>query len=135
MKLSPLRRLLLSVQFVVVAVVVFIGGGECADTDAATTAVAVTAATNAPTATGDIMVGTSYCTWGPDTTCYANGWPACCTNGEEVGEILGQCIRYMLFFNMMYSLTLFPRTHSLATHATLSAQRNCPRVRLVLVLA
>ncbi|KAL3768334.1 hypothetical protein ACHAWU_006716 [Discostella pseudostelligera] len=154
MKRSPLLRLLLSVPFVVVAVVVFIGGSECADTVAATTAVAVTAATNAPTdtvlmdgetvegipgycawepdyscyavglpaccfngvdqcptelpdceieaadteatnaptdtaatnaptATGDIMVGTSYCTWGPDTTCYANGWPACCTNGEE----------------------------------------------------
>jgi len=27
------------------------------------------------------MVGTSYCTYAPDETCYESGWPACC--GDE----------------------------------------------------
>jgi hypothetical protein len=102
MKRSPLLRLLLSVPFVVVAVVVFIGGSECADTVAATTAVAVTAATNAPTDTvlmdGETVEGIpGYCAWEPDYSCYAVGLPACCFNGvDQVSEILGLCIRYVV---------------------------------------
>ncbi|KAL7426250.1 hypothetical protein ACHAXH_000825, partial [Discostella pseudostelligera] len=68
---------------------------EAADTaatdTAATNAPTDTEATNVPTATGDFMVGTSYCTWGPDESCYANGWPACCMNGEECPTELPNC--------------------------------------------
>ena len=102
MKRSPLLRLLLSVPFVVVAVVVFIGGSKCADSAMAETAVAETAATTAPTDTvlmeGETVGGIpGYCEWGPDYSCYASGLPACCFNGvDQVSEILGLCIRYVV---------------------------------------
>ena len=27
-------------------------------------------------------LGSSYCVWSPDETCYETGWPACCAHGE-----------------------------------------------------
>ena len=30
-----------------------------------------------------VLVGDSYCTWGPQYDCYASGWPSCCNNVDE----------------------------------------------------
>ena len=35
--------------------------------------------------------GTSYCTYSPDKTCYATGWPACCEDGETCPEERPEC--------------------------------------------
>ena len=32
------------------------------------------------------IAGESYCTWSPEYTCYADGWPECCGSDEECPE-------------------------------------------------
>merc|ERR1719254_353184 len=54
----------------------------------ARTAPATIASKGACEADGDVgvgMVGTSYCTWSPDTECFPsnNGWPACCGDDSQ----------------------------------------------------
>ena len=37
------------------------------------------------------MMGKSYCTYSPDKTCYATGWPACCEDEDTCPEERPEC--------------------------------------------
>ena len=32
------------------------------------------------------LVGSSYCTYSPDTTCYQSGWPSCCEEDSDSAD-------------------------------------------------
>merc|ERR1711957_127304 len=55
------------------------GPGEEAAGEAVAIATGQTVSAAEGAAPEKMPVGTTYCTYGPDESCYANGWPRCCT--------------------------------------------------------